>query len=185
MCWSRSKAPLDVPELTLPEANRAGDERTTLTETLDYFRVVLLRKANGLSDDQLGQRVHPSNLTIGGLLMHMALVEDWWFDHRFLGNDERQPWVEFPWEDDPDWELNNAHLTPGDQQRQLFLGAITRSRQTVEMTRSLDQLSSRCREADGNAWNLRWIVVHMIEEYARHCGHADFLRQAIDGATGD
>lgn len=165
--------------------NRASNERTTLTETLGYYRVVLLRKADGLSDDQLNQRVHPSSLTIGALLMHMALVEDWWFDHRFLGHDERQPWAGFPWADDPDWELNNAHLTSGEQQRELFLDASTRSRQTVEATRSLDELSSRRRDVDGKPWNLRWILVHMIEEYARHCGHADFLRQAIDGETGD
>ncbi len=169
----------------LPSMARAADEHTTLVEMLEYYRAVLLRKAWGVSDGELATAVAPSDLTLGGLLLHMAIVEDGWFDFQFLGNDNRPEWDAIPWADDPDWELHNAHLRTGAELIETYQGAISRSRAAMAQAESLDQLSARVRAADGQPWNLRWIVVHMIEEYARHCGHADYIRQTIDGATGD
>ncbi len=170
---------------SLPEMQRSADEPTTLGEMLDYYRAVLLRKADGLDDAQLAQACAPSDLTIGGLLMHMALVEDSWFDNQFAGRDEIEPWASIPWDDDHDWEFHHAKERPGDELRDLFNEAVARSRVTTAAASSLDQLSERVRKVDDRPWNLRWIMVHMIEEYARHCGHADYIRQSIDGATGD
>lgn len=171
-------------EPDLPELDRSADERTTLTEMLEFYRCVLVRKTWGLSNQQLATPIATSEITLGGLMLHMALVEDHWFDHRFSGNDEIEPWSTIPWDDDPDWEFHNAHRWAFHDVLTQFEESTDRSRATADSASSLDQLAALSRD-DGTEWNLRWILVHLIEEYARHCGHADFIRQAIDGRTGD
>jgi len=172
----------DAPPL--PQLDRSANEHTTLTDMLDFYRTVLQRKTWGLHDHQLSQALPPSEITIGGLVLHMALVEDHWFDHRFHGNDEREPWASIPWGDDRDWEFHNAHKWNRDRLLAQFGESVGRSRAVVSAAKSLDQLASLTRD-DDTQWNLRWILVHMIEEYARHCGHADLIRESIDGSTGD
>lgn len=168
----------------LPELDRSADERTTLLEMLDRYRAVLLRKTWGLTEDQLATPLEPSSLTLGGLLLHMALVEDSWFDHRFFGNEEIDIWADVNWDDDPDWEFRVAVDWSHAELVTQFETSVARSRAAVTSADSLDQMAVRTRD-DDTQWNLRWIVVHMIEEYARHCGHADLIRQSIDGTTGD
>ncbi len=168
----------------LPDVARSPDERTALTEMLDYYRTVMLRKTEGLSDGQLAVRLAPSDLTLGGLLMHLALVEDGWFQSTFLGGELGEPWSDFDWESDPDWEFHHAHEYSRDVIVAQYEGSIARSRQVVDETESLDALAAKPTR-DGQAFNLRWILVHLIEEYARHAGHADLIRESIDGATGD
>ena len=168
----------------LPTADRAADEVTTLVEKLDYYRAVLARKASGLTSDQLARTLGPSTLTIGGLIYHMALVEDIWFHEGFAGNDAPEPWASVDWEADHDWELNTARLISADDLLAQYDESIARSRAVVAGANSLDQIMTKVR-ADGEHINLRWILVHMIEEYARHCGHADLLRQSIDGVVDD
>ena len=149
---------------------------------LDYYRSVLVRKCAGLSSTQLHTTVTDSTLTLGGLLRHMALVEDHWFRHTFLGRELPEPWQGADWDARPDWEMDTAaDFSPIELARQ-FDAAIERSRDAVEGA-DLDQLAAR--EGRLGPTNLRWIVVHMIEEYARHGGHADFLREALDGTVGD
>jgi len=176
---SLSASPPDLPRL-----NRSADELTTLTEMLDYYRTVLVRKASGLDEEQLATPLPPTEMTLGGLLLHMALVEDHWFDHRFRGNDEIEPWSTIPWDDDPDWEFHNAHQWDPSHLLAQFHTSVDRSRATLRSATSLDQLAALTRD-DGTRWNLRWILVHLIEEYARHCGHGDLIRESIDGVTGD
>jgi hypothetical protein len=168
----------------LPELNKAADELTTLTEMLDFHRVVLMHRGWTLSQQQLATRLenHPSDLTIGGLLVHMALVEDWWFHHRFAGLPESEPWASAP-DDDPDWDFHEPAKWSPDRIMNQFSESVERSRRVAADADSLDQLSARNHPTSGEHWNLRWIMVHMIEEYARHCGHADLLREAIDGVT--
>ena len=168
----------------LPDIDRAPDERTALTEMLDYYRAVMLRKTEGLSDEQLAMTVASSDLTLGGLLMHLALVEDSWFLSTFLGGELGEPWSGFDWESDPDWEFHHAHEYSRDVIVAQYEGSIGRSRQVVDEAESLDALAAKPTR-DGQAFNLRWILVHLIEEYARHAGHADLIRESIDGATGD
>lgn len=170
---------VDPPEL--PEEQRVADERTTLLSMLDFYRTVLVRKAWGLTPEQLATPLPPSDLTLGGLLLHMAAVEDGWFHRHFAGGGLIEPWASAPWDAQPDWELEVAQeWAPGDLHAQ-FQASVARSR-AVTADASLDQMAV----GEGrDPCNLRWIVVHLIEEYARHCGHADLLRQAIDGATGD
>ena len=175
--------PDDAPP-ELPELDRSTGELATLTEMLDYYRSVLLRKAWGLSDAQLAGPMPVSDLTIGGILVHMALVEDSWFDHRFVGNEELEPWVSFPWDDDHDYEFHTAHEWSFERLVSQFNESVARSHAAVEGAESLDQIGVRP-AGNGEEFSLRWMLVHMIEEYARHCGHADLLRQSIDGSTGD
>ena len=172
----------DAPEL--PETPRAADERTTLLTMLDYYRAVLIRKTCGLSDEQLATPLHVSDLTLGGLVLHMALVEDNWFDHRFRGNDPREPWASAPWAEDSDWEFHNVSDWTHTELLAQFETSVARSRAVIAATEHLDDVATR-RQRDGSGWSMRWILVHMIEEYARHCGHADYLRESLDGATGD
>ena len=174
-----------VPDVTdLLDIVRAPDERTALTEMLDYYRAVMLRKTEGLSDEQLAVTVASSDLTLGGLLMHLALVEDSWFLSTFLGGELGESWSGFDWKSDPDWEFHHAHEYSRDVIVAQYEGSIARSRQVVDEAESLDVLAAKPTR-DGQAFNLRWILVHLIEEYARHAGHADLIRESIDGATGD
>ena len=175
-------AAAEPPEL--PDVETTGDEGTTLVSMLDFYRAVLVRKAWGLSDEQLATPLPPSDLTVGGLILHMALVEDHWFDHRFCGNAELEPWASAPWADDPDWELHTAHLWSHPELVAQYEQSVARSRSATASADALDRTAA-LEKPDGTTWNLRWILVHMIEEYARHCGHADFIRESIDGATGD
>ena len=173
----------DAP--ALPElADVTADERTTLTDMLDYYRTVFLRKVWGLSDEQLDIAHPPSSLTLGGMLFHMILVEDSWFEFQFLGEPEREPFASFPWEEDHDYEFHHAKDWTGAERIAMFNETVARCQQIIAEN-PLDQLSVRTSERRGGHWSLRWIVVHMIEEYARHCGHADLIREAIDGTTAD
>jgi uncharacterized damage-inducible protein DinB len=174
-------AAIEPPVDLAAEPRYVGDERTTLTEFLDYYRSVLLRKAAGLTPRQLATSFGASTLTIGGLLKHMALVEQSWFGECWLGEPAIEPWVSVDWTATPDWDFESAaHDTP-QQLSTLFTAAVERSRAAIEGCNDLDAtVESRQRTI-----SLRWILVHMIEEYARHCGHADLLRESIDGSTGD
>jgi uncharacterized damage-inducible protein DinB len=131
--------------------------------------------------------VAASSITLGGLLKHMALVEDTWFSRRLLGNDRRPPFDTVDWAADPDWEWHSAAQDAPDELRALWQGAVSRSHRLVGAALAdggLDQLAE-VQWPDGTSPSLRWIVVHMIEEYARHNGHADLIREGIDGVTGE
>ncbi|MGI9665549.1 MAG: DinB family protein [Acidimicrobiia bacterium] len=161
----------------------SADERETLSAYLDYYRAVLRDKAGGLGAAQLNTRLGPSTLTIGGLLHHMAYVEDWWFNQALLGNDPNEPWAAAPWQDDSDWEFTVAADLEPAVILERYDQAVARSQEIQAGIDSLEQLSVRTR--DGKHWTLRWIMVHMIEELARHAGHADLIRESIDGEVGD
>ncbi len=165
-------------------AKAPDSERQVLTEFLDFYRDVLARKAEGLSADDLARTTANSDLTLGGLIKHMALVEDNWFSHRFMGNEPGEPWASAPWGDDADWELTSAKDDSPEWLLTTFDEACDRSRQITDAAASVETMSLGDPVGRG-PWNLRWILVHMIEEYARHVGHADMLREAIDGETGD
>ena len=163
----------------LPES-----ERQVLVEFLDFYRAVLVRKAEGLTSDDLNRTTSASNLTLGGLVKHMALVEDIWFVERFSGEAMPEPWASAPFDDDADWELTSAADDPPVELLALFDEACARSRAIIDAADSLDEVTSLPADDPGRRRNLRWILVHMIEEYARHAGHADFLREEIDGRVG-
>ncbi len=167
-----------------PLLPKQASERETLLSFLDYYRAVLIDKASGLTDEQLHTPLPPSNLTLGGMINHMAIMEDDWFNGDIAGEPLPEPWPSAPWEDDPDWEFNSAHEVPTDELFQRYRDAIGRSRAILDGIDDLGTLSKRTAR-DGEPWSVRWILIHMIRETARHCGHADLIRESLDGATGD
>ncbi|OPF74691.1 Mini-circle protein [Streptomyces antioxidans] len=162
-----------------PDPPRTADERTSLEGWLDFHRATLALKCEGLDDKRLREAsAPPSGLTLLGLVRHMAEVERSWF-RRVLDQQDIGPiWYS---DEDPDGEF---HLTDEDAPEAAF--AIWREEiakaDRAAAGRSLDDVVSR---PDRGDYNLRWIYLHMIEEYARHNGHADLIRERIDGATGD
>lgn len=159
-------------------------EREGLTEFLEYYRGVLRRKAEGLAAGDLGRRHAPSTLSLGGLLKHMALVENDWFVDRIAGERLPEPWTSVDWGQHPDWEFESAADDSPEQLLALYDEACQRSRIILAEVDDLDQLLVRT-YGGGKTQNVRWVLIHMIEEYARHSGHADLIRESIDGSTGD
>jgi uncharacterized damage-inducible protein DinB len=173
--------PMDtIPAPVRLEPIDFGPERTSLEGYLDYYRATLLLKCAGLSLEQLQRRsVAPSTLSLLGLLRHMTLVEQGWFDVRFAGNDVARHYADPA---DPDADFNDLDGSSLEEVHRLFLATCERSRRLCE-GHDLDERVARIER--GADVDLRCIMVHLIEEYARHCGHADLLRECIDGATGD
>jgi len=170
-----------------PEPPVAADEAATLVGFLEYQRATLAWKTGGLDADGLSATVAVSTMTLGGILKHLAFVEDHWFSRSLGGLEPGPPWNAVDWDADPDWEWHSAANDTPEQLVAVWEQAVARSRAAVAGALSdggLDQLAKR-RWPDGRSPNLRWIICHMVEEYARHNGHADLLRESVDGATGE
>jgi len=167
----------------------AADEVTTLRGFLDYHRDTLRLKAADLDHDQLNRTLAPSTLTLAGLLKHLALVESDWLSRVLFDRDVMPPFDTADWDADRDWEFTTAPDDSPDQLRKLFDEATERSDalidEALEREGGLDTLSALPGRRTGQHFSLRWILVHLIEEYARHNGHADLIRESIDGATGE
>jgi uncharacterized damage-inducible protein DinB len=154
-------------------------EREMLTAWLEYHRATLAWKCEGLTDDRLRERaVPPSTLSLLGLVRHMAEVERSWFQ-RVLGGEDAP--FRFFTETNLDGEFDDVDTADVGEAFAAWRGDCEQARQLVAATASLDVTGER----RGERFSLRWILIHMIEEYARHNGHADLLRQRIDGAVGE
>jgi uncharacterized damage-inducible protein DinB len=165
-----------APDVVRPEGPLYGAERPMLQAFLDWHRASLLWKCSGLTGDQLAERtVPPSGLSLLGLLRHMTKVERTWFRQRFAGEPVEPPFgadmqAEFTHADPARAAADYARLTEEFRQAD---AAVANA--------SLDDTFTHNRET----MSLRLVYLHMIEEYARHLGHADFLREQIDGETGE
>ncbi|MCF4122488.1 DinB family protein [Antribacter sp. KLBMP9083] len=163
----------------------AADELSTLTGFLDYQRDTLRWKCSGLSREELARSLAPSTLTLGGLLKHLTVVEAGWLNLSFAGGFARPSWLEQVAWDDPDWSFKSA---AADDPEDLFAWLAETQEHSAQIIAAaadgLDTLSADAGD-DGRRWSLRSVLCHMIGEYARHNGHADLIRQSIDGATGD
>lgn len=169
---------IDIPARIEPGFH--GPEKQQLAAWLDYHRATLLIKCAGLTFEQLATAsVPPSTLTLLGLLRHMTFVEEYWFQRVFVGDDVSSIYES---RDDPDADLNDLHSAPLEDVERHFLDVGEASREIVR-TSDLDALARG--SGPSTTIDLRWVCVHLIEEYARHNGHADLLRECIDGATGD
>lgn len=162
-----------------PAPDKDLDERTMLIGWLDYHRATLMLKCAGLSDEALKRRaVPPSRLTLLGLVRHMAEVERGWFRETLDGEDAAPVYYS---EDDPDGDFDNLDSEPVEAAFARWENECERARRLVAAEADLD-VRGRGR---AGGYSLRWILTHMIEEYARHNGHADLLRESVDGSTGD
>ena len=167
---------------------RAGEAETVLA-FLDYHRDTLRRKVDGLDAAQLGRPLPPSTMTLGGLVKHLTLVEENWFSRVLEGNPYGEPWASVAWDDDPDWEWRTGAGDGPDALLAAYEETVTRMDRHIAAALGrdgLDALSVRkSRHGEGGQFSLRWILLHMVEEYARHNGHADLLRESIDGEVGE
>jgi uncharacterized damage-inducible protein DinB len=166
-----------APEVERPDGPLAGPERPMLQAFLDWQRATLLHKCAGLTGEQLAERaVPPSRMSLLGLVRHMTEVERVWFRQRFAG----EP-VERPFEDsEADFERVDPARAAADYAR---LTEEFKLADAAAANASLDD--TFVHEKTKEVMSLRLIYLHMIEEYARHLGHADLLRERIDGATGE
>lgn len=176
-----------VDEYGRPKPPLTGDEAATLIGFLDFQRATFAWKCDGLDAAGMAVTVGPSTMTMAGLLKHLAYVEDLWFSRCLHGHTPAAPWDGVDWNADPEWDWHSAADDTAEQLRALWQEAVARSRSLVTETLAggdLGQLARR-RWSDGRARSLRWILGHMIEEYARHNGHADLLRESVDGLVGE
>jgi uncharacterized damage-inducible protein DinB len=170
-----------------PEPPLAADEAATLLGFLEFQRATLAWKCGGLDGAGLRATVGASSMTLGGMLKHLAYVEDSWCSRRLHGRDPQPPWDTVDWKADPDWDWHSAADDTPEQLRTLWEEAVARSRSLVAEALadgSLEQLARRG-WPDGRSPSLRWILCHLIEEYSRHNGHADLIRESVDGLTGE
>ncbi len=167
---------------TVPDPG-AG-EREVLGQYLDFQRATVLAKTDGLTREQMARRHLPSSLTLAGLLYHLALVEETWMEVRFLGLPTREPWDGVDFDADPEWEFRTAAEMEPEQVRQRYREACERSRQAAAQASGLGQ-ESVATFPDGRRFTLGWVLLHLLEETARHAGHADLIREAIDGTVGE
>ncbi|HEY3529426.1 MAG TPA: DinB family protein [Nocardioides sp.] len=172
---------------TRTEAPIRADEVTALRGFLDYHRDTFRWKCAGLTQEQLAQPLAPTTMTLGGMMKHLALVEAGWFLNTMVGEPDPPPFDAVDWDADPDWEWRSAEDDSPEELRALYDDCVRRADEVIDRSLAgdgLDTESVRESKNDG-PFRLRWIMLHMIEEYARHNGHADLLRESIDGQTGE
>lgn len=169
---------------TRPEAPTKADEEGTLLGFLDFLRATIAMKTADLTDEQL-QTLHPSSaMTLAGLVKHLAFVEAYWFIAVLSERGLPEPWASVDRATDPDWEWVTAAEQTGAELHAMWQDSILRSRVAWAEFRTRNDLTTTVPRRDERV-SARWVLTHMIAEYARHCGHADLLREAIDGATGE
>lgn len=164
----------------------AGTEVEHLLGSLDRLRMTFRWKAGGLGAEGLNSRISSSDLTLGGLLKHLACVEDVTFTVKLAGVAPGEPWQTISWDDNPDWDFTSAAEDVPEQLYAIWDGAVMRSRNRVIEALAAGGLDHQAHVANGGAHaSLRRLICDLIEEYGRHTGHADLLREAVDGLVGE
>jgi uncharacterized damage-inducible protein DinB len=175
-----------APTTDLPQDPPTGDERTTLEAFLEYYRAVTIRKAEGITDTDARRALcPPSELTIIGIVRHLTEVERSWFRRDIAA--EAVPPLYYG-ESHPTGDRDGDFHAPPDATIAAALDSyrdeVDRCRAVMATVDSLDQLEANA-DVHSERRNVRWILVHMVEEYSRHAGHLDLLREAADGTVGD
>jgi uncharacterized damage-inducible protein DinB len=166
-----------IPAPERPKVAPSGDERTLLDAWLEWHRATLLMKCAGLTDAQLRERsAPPSTLSLLGLIRHMAEVERGWF-RRGVGH-EKVDDIYCP-DDNPEGDFDDVDTADVAADLATYQAEVAKARAACASA-DLDATFGD----DAKTFNVRWVYLHMIEEYARHNGHADILRERIDGSTG-
>ncbi|RZU61216.1 DinB family protein [Zhihengliuella halotolerans] len=167
-----------------PDPPYDAGEREMLLNFIEFYRAIMLRKAEGLTRDELARTVEPSTMSLIGMIKHLAYVEHEWFTHRLEGRPMDAPWANVDWDSDNDWDWNSAAADTWEDVATLYLREVDHSRDIMGRHNDLEAPLAVTTK-DGRPISLRWMLVHLVEEYARHAGHADLLREAIDGSVGD
>jgi uncharacterized damage-inducible protein DinB len=155
----------------------AGGEKEVLSGFLDHYREVLLDICEGLSEEQLRERMVPSGTSLLGVIKHLTYVERGWFQE-IVANER----FAYPFDvDDVDADFRLEDGEPSAEIFALYRQACARSREALEAASMDDMVENPERSAD---YSVRWVVVHMLEETARHAGHADIMREQLDGKVG-
>jgi len=166
----------------------AANEATTLRSFLDYYRDTIRIKTSGLTQAQLAIRLAPAELTLGGMIKHLAFVEVYWLVEVLAGGSVGELWASADWEADEDWDWHSAVDDTPDELCAMFDEAVAESDRLIDEALAREGLETRSVKKSRRQevpFNLRWILVHLIEEYARHAGHTDLIRESIDGQVGD
>jgi uncharacterized damage-inducible protein DinB len=169
--------PFDVPA--------AADDRAMLIGFLERQRALLLWKVRDLGPEDLRRTVGVSTVTLGGLLKHLAVVEAFWFRNVWSDEPKGEPWDSVDWEADRDWDWRTAADDSPEQLRRLWEHEVTHARALVDAAPDLDAPAAHQFDQAEYRPTLRWILHHLVEEYSRHVGHADLIREAIDGQVGE
>ena len=163
----------------------AGPEIETLLGALDRNRRTFAWKVFGVSDEEMRRTLGPSTLTLAGLAKHVALVEDYYFSLG-LGEVMPQPWRDVDFAADPEWAWSSAAEDSAQELQTLWEAAVARSRAATAVFLAEGSADARVTWSE---WteppNLRRMLVDLVEEYARHTGHADLIRESIDGLVGE
>jgi hypothetical protein len=165
----------------------AGSEAEQLTGALGRLRTTFRWKADDLDTAGLQARVGASSLTLGGLLKHLAAIEDYISTVKLTGEPMGAPWDATGWDGSNDWEFTSAADDTPAQLYELWDGAVERCRARFEAALAMDGPDQLVHASwpDGQHASLRRLLCDLIEEYGRHTGHADLLREAVDGQTGE
>ena len=171
-----------------PEPPLAGDETATLLGSLERQRATLAWKCGGLDAAGLRATVGASSITLGGLLKHLANVEDDYFSRRLLRREPGPPWDTVDWDADPEWDWHSAAEDTPEQLLTLWQDAVARSRSAIAEALGdggMERLVTGITNSRGESPSLRRTLIDLIEEYARHVGHADLIRESVDGLVGE
>jgi hypothetical protein len=178
-----------MTEQEVVEPPVAGDEVATLLGSLERQRATFAWKVGGLPADELRRTVAASSMTLGGMVKHLAFAEELWFGTRLLGRPPGAPWDEVDWGTEPEWPWTSAAQDSPEEIYALWRRAVVRAREDVATALADGGLDRRSVWAPpgytGELPTLRRILVDLVEEYARHTGHADLYREAIDGLVGE
>src|SRR5262245_31236647 len=165
----------------------AGTDTTQILGALDRMRWTFRWKSAGLDAEGLNTRIGASTLTLGGLLKHLAVTEDYMTTVKLSGGPMDEHWADNGWDGDDDWEFHSAADDSPEQLYATYDGAVARSRARIEAAiaeHGLD-MAIAAHDDEGRHANLRRLVCDLVEEYGRHTGHADLIREAVDGRTGE
>ncbi len=177
----------DDSDTIMREPPAAGNEVDTLLGSLERQRRTFAWKCGDLDAAGLRATLGPSTMTLGGLLKHLAAIEDYYFSVKVHGREQHPPFDTAPWDDDQDWEWHSAATDGPAELMSLWQETVARSRVLVAeaiAAGGLDQPAGMT-WPDGRTPSLRRLLIDMIEEYARHTGHADLIRESVDGLVGE
>jgi uncharacterized damage-inducible protein DinB len=175
--------PVLLPAREFPAA---PDEVQALLGALHRNRRTFGWKVSGLDAEAMRRTLAPSTMTLGGLVKHLALVEDHYFTHQLHGRAYPEVWAPMAGSEDPDWEWHSAADDPPERLLALWQESVARSEAAVEEALSVGGLDHPVARSDWTETpNLRRVLVDLIEEYARHTGQADLIRESVDGLVGE